>query len=73
MLDTSRLNSTSNLLLGFMPQSDRDLLGPHLNHVNLPVPDVLEQPNEPIPFVYFPEAGLASIFGDATFVEQFDL
>jgi CRP-like cAMP-binding protein len=49
------------------------LLGPHLNHVNLPVPDVLEQPNEPIQFVYFPETGIASIVGDATIVEQIEL
>jgi CRP-like cAMP-binding protein len=73
VLDTARLNSTSNLLLGFMVQGDRDLLGPHLHHVELNTPEVLEQPNEPIPFVYFPEAGLVSIVGDATIVDQIEI
>jgi CRP-like cAMP-binding protein len=73
MLDQARVNSSSNLLLGFMPQGDRDLLGAHLEAASLAVPDVLEQPDKPIEFIYFPEAGFVSIVGDATGIEQIEI
>jgi CRP-like cAMP-binding protein len=73
MLDTARLNSSTNLLLGFMPQSDRDLLGAHLEAASLIVPEVLERPDEPIEFIYFPEGGFVSIVGDAAIVEHIEI
>jgi CRP-like cAMP-binding protein len=73
MLDASRLNSSSNRLLGFLSQSDRDLLGAHLKDVSLTLLQVLEEPNEPIEFIYFPESGMASVVADATIVEQLEL
>jgi CRP-like cAMP-binding protein len=73
MLDTARLNSSTNLLLGFMLQSDRDLLVAHLEAANLVVPEVLEHPNKPFEIVYFPEAGIVSIVGDGTGVEHIEI
>jgi CRP-like cAMP-binding protein len=73
MLDTARLNSSSNQLLGFMSQSDRDLLGAHLEDVSLTVFQVLEEADEPIEFIYFPEAGMASVVADAALIEQLEI
>ena len=50
----------ANLLLSALAPEDLDRLRPHLDPVDLPQGSVLLQPHEPIPYVYFLEAGLCS-------------
>lgn len=52
--------SSGNLLLAALAPSDRELLGPHLEAMPLPLSMVLLQPHAPIEHVYFLTAGLAS-------------
>ena len=50
----------SNLLLSSLAPEDLHRLRPHLDPIDLPQGLVLLQPHEPIPYVYFLEAGLSS-------------
>ena len=52
--------SSSNRLLAALSESDRELLYPHLETVELGVKDDVEVPNAPIENVYFPERGMIS-------------
>jgi CRP-like cAMP-binding protein len=52
---------TPNRILSALLNDDRELLRPHLDQVDLPVRTRLAEPARKIPFVYFIEAGLASI------------
>ena len=52
--------SSSNRLLAALSDSDRELLYPHLETVELAVKDDIELPNAPIENVYFPESGMIS-------------
>jgi CRP-like cAMP-binding protein len=53
--------TTRNHLLLSLSIADRDLLQPHLEPSALDLRRVLEEPHQPIPHVYFPESGIASI------------
>jgi CRP-like cAMP-binding protein len=57
---SSPRGSFSNLLLSALAPEDLHRLRPHLDPVDLPQGSVLLQPHEPIPYVYFLEAGLCS-------------
>jgi CRP-like cAMP-binding protein len=48
-------------LLAALAADDLALLAPHMEPVELHVHDVLVRPGVPIPFVYFPESGIASL------------
>jgi CRP-like cAMP-binding protein len=50
----------ANRLLAALAAEDFDRLQPHFERVDLPHGTVLLRPREPIPFVYFLEAGLSS-------------
>jgi CRP-like cAMP-binding protein len=50
-----------NRLLNSLSPADLSLLRPLLKPIDLPMEMVLEVPNEPIPLVYFPESGIASV------------
>lgn len=52
---------SGNILFNTMSASDRELLQPHLERVDLVREQVLVTPNEAIKDVYFPEGGVASI------------
>ncbi len=54
-------SSVRNLLLSRLAADDFLLLQPHLEPVVLDRGDVLVQPNEPIAYVTFPEAGVTSV------------
>jgi CRP-like cAMP-binding protein len=58
-------NGSRNRLLAALSHTDRDLLTPALETVDLDVRDVLEVPNDPISHVYFVVSGLVSIVGTA--------
>src|SRR3954465_13494542 len=49
-----------NWLLASLSEQDRALIAPHLEPVPLPLGARLISPAEPIPYVYFLEAGLGS-------------
>ena len=50
-----------NRLLSILPADDFDRLRPELRRVSLEFKQVLEQPNQPIEYVYFLEPGVGSI------------
>src|SRR3954467_14871383 len=56
---------TSNLLLASMGESDRALIQPHLEFVELPLRRQLEQRNRRIEHIYFFDSGLASMVASA--------
>jgi CRP-like cAMP-binding protein len=53
--------SFQNDILAALSKKDLALLQPSLEHVDLPVRHVLEEPNKPIKQVYFLQNGLASV------------
>jgi CRP-like cAMP-binding protein len=53
--------SFQNDILAALTKKDLALLQPSLEHVDLPVRHVLEEPNKPIKQVYFLQNGLASV------------
>ena len=53
-----------NSILARLSASDRQLIEPHLEPVDLPLRKVLERPGRPIKVVYFPETGFASVVAD---------
>jgi CRP-like cAMP-binding protein len=54
-------STAGNWLLNKLPESDRQLLAPHLVREDLPVRKDLEKPNRRIDNVYFIESGIASV------------
>lgn len=50
-----------NRLLAALPAADLNLLEPHLHLVQLEKRRVLEAPNKPVDYVYFPETSIASV------------
>ncbi|MBC8035618.1 MAG: Crp/Fnr family transcriptional regulator [Rhizobiales bacterium] len=54
-----------NHILSILTSADIALLNPHLQHVELPSRMVLEEPNKPIQYVFFPEGGLVSVVAAA--------
>jgi CRP-like cAMP-binding protein len=57
----SQTTFSRNRLLGAMASEDFEILRPRLDRVSLNQRDVLEAPNEPIPYAYFLEPGLGSV------------
>ncbi|MFL5259772.1 MAG: Crp/Fnr family transcriptional regulator, partial [Hyphomicrobiales bacterium] len=49
-----------NRLFAALSERDRELLDPHLETLETPVKFEVENPNEPIEHVYFPESGIIS-------------
>ena len=49
-----------NLLLEALPEAERQRLAPFLETVTLDLKDVMVEPGEPIRYVYFPSAAVAS-------------
>jgi CRP-like cAMP-binding protein len=52
-----------NQLLSALSADDLGLLRPKLEAVPFEMSQILEQPNQPIEHVYFPESGIASVIG----------
>jgi CRP-like cAMP-binding protein len=50
-----------NRLLADLPPEEEAQLRPHLERVSLGVKEVIYEPFEPIPYIYFPETGVTSI------------
>ena len=57
-------HKTQNQLLLRMPERARQLLSPHMEHVELPLRFRLEEAHEPIDFVYFLDDGVASVVAE---------
>jgi CRP-like cAMP-binding protein len=57
---------SSNHILSRLSAADLGLLEPHLKPVDLPVHRPLEGRNRPIDYVYFIEAGFASVVADGS-------
>ena len=53
-----------NRLLSGLSEDDFTLLMPKLERVPMPLRLVLIQPNQPIPYVFFPESGIVSTIAD---------
>ena len=58
-MDQSR--TYRNHILKILPRSDLAALAAHLHPIRLPVGKVLEQPNEPIRQIVFPDSGFISV------------
>jgi CRP-like cAMP-binding protein len=56
-----RADPRANTILGTLPDEDFQRLAMRLEAVNLPRGTVLEDPHNPIDWVYFPVAGVASM------------
>lgn len=56
-----------------MSADDFELLNPHLQGVDLPVRIVLEEPNTPFEWAYFPEPSLASVVAITTKGEKIEV
>jgi CRP-like cAMP-binding protein len=50
-----------NRLFADLPPEEGAQLRPHLERVALGVKEVIYEPNQPIPYIYFPETGVTSI------------
>jgi CRP-like cAMP-binding protein len=61
MLESHARAGIRNRLLQKIPLESWDLIGPHLEAVLLKERQILEVPHKPIPHVFFPEAGVASV------------
>jgi CRP-like cAMP-binding protein len=62
-----------NSILSVLSAADRSLLDPHLEAVSLPLRFQIELPNKPIPNVYFPEQGLASVLAGGSDGRQIEV
>jgi CRP-like cAMP-binding protein len=69
----SETNTTSNRLLNFLSPENRAILAPHLERVSLTVRETLEEPNQPIVHIYFPEDGVASVVGTSNAMGQYEV
>ena len=56
-----RAKPTGNLLLSRMSPSDRELIEPHLQEIELPLRMRLEQRKKRVEYVYFVDTGMASV------------
>src|SRR5918995_4144629 len=73
-MDTrSAINTTSNRLLNFLSLADRAILAPHMERVSLVLRQTLEEPNQPIAHIYFPEDGVASVVGTSNAMGQYEV
>jgi CRP-like cAMP-binding protein len=55
------MTSSRNILLQTLDRSDRELLEPHFEEIELKRGEVLIQPDEALDFVYFPNSGIFSV------------
>jgi CRP-like cAMP-binding protein len=62
-----------NRLLSILPADDFDRLRPQLQRVSLEFKQVLEQPNTPIPYVYFLEPAVGSIVASTPSGERLEV
>ena len=53
-------HSHSNRILAALPKDEYERLLPSLKYVELPLNEVLYEPDKPLPYVYFPYHGLVS-------------
>jgi CRP-like cAMP-binding protein len=63
---------TSNRILNALPPEEYGRLSPHLEHVSLPLRQILYHPDQPVTHAYFPESGtvsVVSVFEDGRNVE----
>jgi CRP-like cAMP-binding protein len=67
-----RADPRANTILGTLPDEDFQRLAMRLEAVNLPRGTVLEDPHNPIDWVYFPVAGVASMVALGTDGESVD-
>ncbi len=58
--------SIANRLLASLSAGDFASLQPHLEHVSLDIRQALIEPNKPIEYVYFPEAGMSSVTNNSS-------
>ena len=73
-MDTrTAINTTSNRLLNFFSPSDREFLGSHMDRVSLAVRQTLEEPDQPIEHIYFPEDAVASVVGTSNGMGQYEV
>jgi CRP-like cAMP-binding protein len=61
MLRKAQASFSRNRLLSTMEADDFERLRPHLERIRMEAKFVLEEPNEPIEYVYFLEPGVASV------------
>ena len=54
-------NRVYNKILLSIPEDEHGLISPHLQFLSLPHNLSLHEPNQPIEFVYFPNAGMVSL------------
>src|SRR5580658_1656120 len=54
-------NQVYNKILLSIPDDEHGLISPHLKFLTLPHNLSLHEPNQPIEFVYFPNAGMVSL------------
>jgi CRP-like cAMP-binding protein len=66
MKTRTNINTTSNRLLNFLSTENRAILVPQMKRVSMAVRDTIEEPNQAIENVYFPEDGLASVVGTSS-------
>jgi CRP-like cAMP-binding protein len=69
----SAINTTSNRLLSFLSADNRATLAPHMDRVSLVPRQTLEEPNQPISQIYFPEDGVASVVGTSNAMGQYEV
>jgi len=69
----SAINTTSNRLINFLSLDDRAILAPHMERVSLVPRQNLEEPNQPIAQIYFPEDGVVSVVGSSNGMGQHEV
>jgi CRP-like cAMP-binding protein len=69
----SEINTTSNRLLNFLSADNRSILAPHAKRVSLVPRNILEEANQPIEYIYFPEDGVASVVGTSKAMGQYEV
>jgi CRP-like cAMP-binding protein len=69
----SEINTTSNRLLNVLSSKNRAILAPHMERVSLVPRETLEEPNQPIMHIYFPEDGVASVAGTSNAMGQYEV
>ena len=67
------LEPLSNQLLNFLSAKDRNLLTPNLKRIPLVLRQSLENANQAIENIYFPEDGVASVVGDSKSLGEIEI
>ena len=67
------LEPLSNQLLNFLSAKDRNLLTPNLKRIPLVLRQSLENANQAIETIYFPEDGVASVVGDSKSLGEIEI